>query len=329
MFRKYVSLRSPPRKVGTSDKKIEITLQQQRLFQTFLKMLASFTRKEDEIARLQHLCSPQGSQAYLEFLQQHTMLSTLKQFTCLPPIQNLLEHLAPLLPRYYSIASSPLSSKKIHVSFAVVNFSDKTKGVCTGWLESLLENDRGESDIIEGIERLNIADLEVPFYFRQAGNFRLPQDPLVPIIMVAAGTGIAPFIGFMQHRHMQKNVKFGTSWLFYGCRYSNRDFLYKEQLHEFLENNTLDRLCACFSREGSKRVYVQNVIEDNENDFVAKVLNEKAAVYVCGDAKNMVKDVRNCVVSCISRFSSISYQMADEVVKQLEVDGKYIQESWI
>lgn len=66
-------------------------------------------------------------------------------------------------------------------------------------------------------------------FTRLLNNFHLPADPSVPIIMVGPGTGIAPFIGFLQHRR-SLNVKkelLGSSWLFYGCRHPLKDYLFK------------------------------------------------------------------------------------------------------
>lgn len=75
---------------------------------------------------------------------------------------------------------------------------------------------------------LNIC-IQVTIFTRLLNPFHLPTDPSVPIIMVGPGTGVAPFIGFLQHRR-SSNVKkelMGSSWLFYGCRHPLKDYLFK------------------------------------------------------------------------------------------------------
>ena len=82
--------------------------------------------------------------------------------------------------------------------------------------------------------------------------FRPPQDPTVPIIMIGAGTGLAPFRGFLQDRQntgLKSAAKEGVSntHLFFGCRYPDHDYLYKEELEQFVEDGTLDQLHIAFS----------------------------------------------------------------------------------
>ena len=66
-------------------------------------------------------------------------------------------------------------------------------------------------------------------FTRLLNPFRLPSDPSIPIIMVGPGTGVAPFIGFLQHRRSLSVKKdlLGPSWLFYGCRHPLKDYLFK------------------------------------------------------------------------------------------------------
>ncbi|KAF2899391.1 hypothetical protein ILUMI_06786 [Ignelater luminosus] len=302
----------------------------------FLRSLTRYTTVKEEFEKLQFLCSPNGSEEYKEFIiNNRTLLDQLSSFpSCQPPVERLLENLPPLQPRPYSISCSPLL-KELHITFSVITTEWGAKGVCSGWLESLttdLESQLSQMRITHDQSESSQTDKNVQFYYRKINNFRLPTDPMTPIIMIGPGTGVAPFVGFLQHRYLlnkEKNIKFGCSWLFYGCRYSKRDFLYKKEMEEYLQMGTLTRLFTCFSRESSEQVYVQDLIKQHGKDFVNKIVHENAIVYVCGDATNMAKDVRKAIVSCLVDFEKLSEIEAENFMKNLEQSKRYIQDVWI
>jgi sulfite reductase alpha subunit-like flavoprotein len=112
--------------------------------------------------------------------------------SCQPPLERLLENLPPLHPRYYSVTNSPLHvTNKAHIAFNVVEWfnakGELVKGICTSWLEEVCKN-----------------KVRIPVFCKESGDFRLPKDDVTPIIMVGPGTGVAPFRGFLQHRHHRK-----------------------------------------------------------------------------------------------------------------------------
>ena len=116
--------------------------------------------------------------------------------TCKPPVDHILELLPRLQPRFYSIASSAkCHPSSVHVCGVVVEYSTSTgrvnKGVATTWL-------RDKMPAGEELPR-------VPVYVRRS-QFRLPNRPQTPVIMIGPGTGLAPFRGFIQVR--QTDLKF-------------------------------------------------------------------------------------------------------------------------
>lgn len=108
----------------------------------------------------------------------------------------------------------------------------------------------------------------------------------------------------LARRTVEKNgadalADWGKIWLFYGCRKSTEDFLYREEWPQFEKElgGKFSMLCA-FSREppykpdGSK-IYVQDLIWDKREELADAILNGKGYVYICGDAKGMAKAVED------------------------------------
>lgn len=152
---------------------------------SFIRMMVEHTTNSCEKSQLKILCSKEGSDLYIKQVleSQKTILDLILMFkSCKPPVERLLEHLPKLLPRPYSIASSPLESNKIRIVFSVINDDQGcSKGLCTGLLKNLIEKKNGENP-------------KVKMYLRQSNGFNLPEDT-VPIILIGPGTGVAPFLG--------------------------------------------------------------------------------------------------------------------------------------
>ncbi|XP_069586515.1 methionine synthase reductase isoform X2 [Ranitomeya imitator] len=209
----------------------------------FIRALVEYTSDTGEKRRLLELCSKQGSADYNRFIRDHSIsiLELLNAFpSCKPPLGLLIEHLPKLQPRSYSAASSSLFHPgKLHFIFNVINLEPCSgralprKGVCTGWLAELVKpNDEVcEEKAIACSEDMIATEPQISIYIRPSTSFQLPMDISIPIIMLGAGTGIAPYIGFLQHREIQRQQKkeciFGDTWLFFGCRSHNKDYLFR------------------------------------------------------------------------------------------------------
>lgn len=208
------------------------------------------------------------------------LLDILNSFpSCHPPLDVLLEHLAPLQPRLYSIASSPLTdTKNVTFAFNVVCYKVEgmtRKGLCTPWIEAITN-----APIEKGIPMSVHAEL--PAYPKPTLHFKLPLDPSAKVIMIGPGTGVTPFIGFLEHRSYSPNG--GPMWLFYGCREEDKDYLFQKELSQFNEKGVLSRLDVVYSREREKSMgdrYVQHRVKRHGKD-VYEWIQEGAYVYVCG-----------------------------------------------
>ena len=133
--------------------------------------------------------------------------------------------------------------------------------------------------------------------------------------MVGAGTGIAPYRSFVQHR--EKSQKPGKSWLFFGNRNFEHEFLYQTEWQRFLKSGTLTKMNVAFSRDSENRVYVQHKMDENAAELY-QWLEDGAHFYICGDMKKMAADVQNTLVSIIEKQGNKSKESAIEYVNQLQ-----------
>ena len=159
--------------------------------------------------------------------------------------------------------------------------------------------------------------------------FRPPENPHLPMIMVGAGTGMAPFRGFLQERADLKDrgAPIGQSILFFGCRDSATDFLYADELKAF-EAAGVTELQVAFSREPDQpRTYVQQLIE-RERDHVWDLIAAGAVIYVCGNASTMAPGVRAALTDIYKAKTGGSDEAADEWLAGLRASDRYLEDIW-
>merc|ERR1719285_644247 len=292
-----------------------------------IKELAKYTTEPEEKAKLELMCSttPEGKQEYQTWVVdgcRHVGHILADLPSCKPPIDHLLELLPRLQPRFYSIASSSkVHNTSVHICGVVVEYKipdgRTNKGVATTWLQSKVP-------VGEGEERLCP---KVPVYIRRS-QFRLPNRPQTPVIMIGPGTGLAPFRGFIQERaYLKEQGKpVGPTVLFFGCRNKAYDYIYQDELEQWQTDGVLD-LHVAFSRDQEKKRYVTHLLNEN-GQHVWELLEQGGHLYVCGDAKMMAKDVRNIIVDIAKVNGNMSESDADAFVKKLETQKRYSADVW-
>lgn len=222
----------------------------------------------------------------------------------------LLTLLQPLQHRAYSIASSPkMTEGEIHLTVAAVRWQYNERphlGVCSTHLADRM---------VEGCE--------VDMFMVPNKRFRVPADPDAPMIMVGPGTGIAPFIGFLQER--QAEGARGDNWLFFGDRNEGTDFIYKDELATFKDAGILRRLDLAFSRDQDRKIYVQDRMREAGAELF-KQLESGGYFYLCGDAKKMAPDVERTLHDIISEHGGYSETDALRFVSEMRREGRYLKD---
>jgi sulfite reductase (NADPH) flavoprotein alpha-component len=217
--------------------------------------------------------------------------------------------LRPLPPRYYSIASSRLAvGEEAHLLVAGVRY--ETHGRQRAGVASIDMNEQRKAG-----DRLNV-------FLRPNPHFRLPADPSRPVIMIGPGTGVAPFRGFLQQREATQAP--GKNWLVFGHRNYLHDFLYQLEWQDWIKDGVLTRLDVAFSRDQPEKRYVQHALWDARRDLHTWI-QDGAAIYVCGDASAMAKDVHDALIRVLADQSG---QDGKAALDQLRREGRYLRDVW-
>ena len=273
-----------------------------------LGTLAAKTADPVEQARLAELLAPGAEEKCETFLGQREFIDLLEEFpgVKLAP-QELVDHLRRLMPRLYSIASSPLLHPgQVHLTVAPVRYESNGRrryGVCSTFLS----------------DRVTRGKTLVPVFVAEA-HFGLPADLTKDIIMVGPGTGVAPFRAFVQER--VATGASGRNWLFFGDQHAATDYLYGDEWQALLAQGRLARIDLAFSRDQAQKIYVQDRIRESAAELWAW-LQGGAHFYVCGDAHRMAKDVDAALHQVIAEQSGLGATAAIDYVKGMRKDKRY------
>ena len=215
--------------------------------------------------------------------------------------------LRPLPPRYYSIASSRKAvGDAAHLLVASVRY--ETRGRRRAGVASIDMNEQRKTG-----DRLSV-------FLRPNPHFRLPADPARPVIMIGPGTGVAPFRGFLQEREATGAP--GKNWLVFGHRNYLHDFLYQLEWQDWIKDGLLSRLDVAFSRDQPDKRYVQHALWDARKDL-HRWVEDGAAIYVCGDAAAMAKDVHDTLIRVLADQTGQDGKAALDALRR---DGRYLRD---
>lgn len=248
-----------------------------------------------------------------------SVLDLLERYpACDMPFAVYLDLLPALTPRYYSISSSPLADPETCTLTAGVVHAParmgggEFEGVCSTYLSAMAAG-------------------STIFVFRREPTipFRPPADAGVPMIMVAAGTGLAPFRGFLQERAEQgaRGATLAPSLLFFGCRHRGVDQLYADELRDF-EKTANTVVYTAFSREPEHgRRYAQHEMVARQ-DEIWDLLGQGAQIFVCGNARTLAPGVRAALTQIFAGRTGCSADDADAWLAGLRQQHRYLEDIW-
>ncbi|MER6446760.1 bifunctional nitrate reductase/sulfite reductase flavoprotein subunit alpha [Streptomyces venezuelae] len=256
---------------------------------------------------LKRLTRPDNKDGLARWTWGRQPVDVLAEFPVRLSPQEWTDRLGRLKPRLYSISSSPLTDpREVSLTVSVLRYEGPgghhRKGVASGFL----------ADAEPGTP--------VPLFVQSAAHFRPPADPDTPAVMVGPGTGVAPFMAFLEHRRALGHR--GRNWLFFGEQRRATDFYYGEELAELHRHGTLTRLDLAFSRDQRTKVYVQDRMREHGAQLWSW-LQDGAHFYVCGDASRMARDVDRALRETAMTHGGLDADEAAAYLKQLSAAKRY------
>jgi cytochrome P450/NADPH-cytochrome P450 reductase len=225
--------------------------------------------------------------------------------------------LPPARARQYSISSSPLwNARRCTLTVAVVDAPALSgRGRYQGMASSYLANCTPGTRVAIAVRTSN-------------DHFHPPASPESPMVMVCAGTGLAPFRGFLQERAMQaqNGRSVGQSLLFFGCDDPDVDFLYRDELAAWEAAGVVSVRPAFYKRPQGDVTFVQHRVWQDRAD-VADLFRRGASVYVCGDGRHMAPAVRQTFVRIYQEAAGTTAEQAEAWVDRIEREtGRYVSD---
>ncbi|WP_314732904.1 cytochrome P450 [Sphingomonas sp. LC-1] len=289
------------------------------LFGDYLELQQPATRGQISTLAAAIACPPERKEAErltkedvyaAEILAQRvTLLDLLERFASADmALGTFIAALPPMRARQYSIASSPLVDPNrcaltVSVLEAPALGADRLhQGVASTFLARLKEG----------------TTLGVAVRPSQA-RFHLPADPLTPVIMVCAGSGIAPFRGFLQERALRKagGEPLGPALLFFGVRDPDTDFLYREELEDWQDAGVVTLRMAFSATEQDGIVHVQDAIWRDRKE-IAALFRNGARILLCGDGEHMAPAVRGAFIRIYEAETDASHAEALAWAERIE-----------
>lgn len=266
--------------------------------------LVTWLAEKTQAPRLQEIVKQRETLA--NFLTQRQVPELLNEFPSSFDATGLLAQLRRLTPRLYSIASSQAEVEdEVHLTVGLVE--EQRSGTARfGAASQFLSQLSSEQSVKVFVERNK--------------HFKLPDDHDKKILMIGAGTGIAPFRGFIQER-FALGAK-GESWLIFGNPHFATDFLYQLEWQQFLKRGALSKLDLAFSRDQPEKIYVQDKIAE-QSSLIYQWIEDGAHIYVCGDKDRLGQSVDLALINILEEHGGLSEDNAKLRLKEMRKNGRY------
>ncbi|KAI9509000.1 riboflavin synthase domain-like protein [Russula earlei] len=283
---------------------------------SFFRLLKDLATDEREREKLEEFSSPQGAEELYDYTTRvrRTIHEVLSEFRSVRvPRGRIFDLFPPLRPREFSIASASLAHPhEVHLCVAIIDFKTKLKARRRGAGTSFLARLPIGANIRIGITK---------------GLLTLPRDLTTPVICVSPGTGVAPARAILEAR-----VRLGASenTLYFGHRSSGKDAHYTREWTTLAESGNLTYRVAV-SRdgpEGTRRVYVQDLIKQDAKRVWQLVHDKGAWVYISGSSNKMPAGVRAALADVAREEGDMGEEEARTYIARMEKEERLFEECW-
>jgi sulfite reductase (NADPH) flavoprotein alpha-component len=163
---------------------------------------------------------------------------------------------------------------------------------------------------------------EIGVFLEPNRRFRLPENATAPVILIAAGTGIAPYRAFLQQLEEEDSQR--PVWLIFGNPHLRSDFLYQREWLDWRQKGLLQRIDGAFSRDQAEKRYVQHVIHD-QSERVEQWLQDGAHVYLCGGLA-MGREVEAALTAVLQKHRDLDEEAASRELIELRKQGRLLKD---
>ncbi|GAA2300574.1 bifunctional P-450/NADPH--P450 reductase [Streptomyces hawaiiensis] len=298
-----------------------------RLLTDFVELQDTATREQVAVLAEHTACPPERrplaelAEAQPDVFRERvtdagcSLLDLLERYrACELPFEHFLELLPVLRPRHYSISSSAAATPgEVDLMVSLLKAPHRGgkgtfHGVASHYLQTVGAGDTLQARVLPCSEA-----------------FRLPQDRAVPVILISAGTGVAPFRGGVLDRLHGKAT--GTLLCYFGCDHPDVDFLHREELRTAEDAGAVS-LRPVFSHAPEDGVrFVQDRIA-KESAEVWSVLQAGGRVYVCGDGRRMAPGVRTALQAVYREQTGADADEAAAWMTAMTESGTYVEDVW-
>jgi len=221
-------------------------------------------------------------------------------------IEQLLDILEPIKPRYYFIAAESDTDNTFEIAVTQVNYQyqhQHRKGTCTSYL----------------IDRISAGD-DITLSSSANQYFRLPEDHTTDIIMVGAEGGINPFRSFLRHRHTT-NAE-GKNWLLFSAENEETDFHFKDEIENHLKTGLLDKFDTTYKADKNQSIYVQHKMREHKQEIIDWIDNG-SHIYFCADSELKTLILNNALAHIVADCKQLKFQDAENYLDELQETGQY------
>jgi sulfite reductase (NADPH) flavoprotein alpha-component len=210
--------------------------------------------------------------------------------------------------RPYSIGSTPLEDpRRLLLTVGLESWVDEGGETRLGAASGML------------CRRLQVGDV-LQAKLRRHPGFNPPEDPRRPMIMVATGCGIAPFVGFLAERAAVDGK--APAWLMFGNRKRAGDFFYRDRLEGWRRAGHLTRLDAAFSRDPGDGAYVQDRLLQAGAEILDWLDRRDAVLYACGRESTLGVGLAAALNEILVRHGQATPEAAERRIERWAADGK-------